>query len=99
MPLLDHVSLPDICFRTVASFRVGPPLATQGQAQPECRKSTTAKARSLGLHRQICLTQTANASESNDQAEAPGGWYADFRDPDVQTISFFQPAEKPRTMP
>ena len=29
-------------------------------------------------------------------SEAPGGWYADFRDPDGQTISFFQPAEKPR---
>jgi len=29
-------------------------------------------------------------------SEAPGGWYADFRDPDRQIISFFQPAEKPR---
>jgi glyoxylase I family protein len=29
-------------------------------------------------------------------SEAPGGWYADFRDPDRQVISFFQAGEKPR---
>lgn len=32
-------------------------------------------------------------------SEAPGGWYADLRDPDGQTISFFQPGEKPRRLP
>jgi DNA-directed RNA polymerase specialized sigma24 family protein/predicted enzyme related to lactoylglutathione lyase len=31
-------------------------------------------------------------------SEAPGGWYADFRDPDGQVISFFQPGEKPRRL-
>lgn len=31
-------------------------------------------------------------------SEAPGGWYADFRDFDDQIISFFQAAEKPRTL-
>jgi glyoxylase I family protein len=31
-------------------------------------------------------------------SEAPGGWYAAFRDPDGQIISFFQPAEKPRQL-
>ncbi len=29
-------------------------------------------------------------------SEAPGGFYADFRDPDGQVISFFQAGEKPR---
>jgi glyoxylase I family protein len=31
-------------------------------------------------------------------SEAPGGWYADFRDPDRQVISFFQAEEKPRKL-
>lgn len=31
-------------------------------------------------------------------SEAPGGWYADFRDPDGQVISFYQAAEQPRTL-
>ena len=31
-------------------------------------------------------------------SEAPGGWYADFRDPDGQVISFFQAGEKPRKL-
>ena len=31
-------------------------------------------------------------------SHAPGGWYADFRDPDRQTISLFQDGEKPRTI-
>jgi glyoxylase I family protein len=31
-------------------------------------------------------------------SEAPGGWYAAFRDPDGQIISFFQASEKPRTL-
>ena len=31
-------------------------------------------------------------------SEAPGGWYADFRDPDRQIISFFQPGDKPRVL-
>jgi glyoxylase I family protein len=31
-------------------------------------------------------------------SEAPGGWYADFRDPDGQVISFFQAGEKPRRL-
>jgi glyoxylase I family protein len=31
-------------------------------------------------------------------SEAPGGWYADFRDPDGQVISFFQAGDKPRTL-
>lgn len=30
-------------------------------------------------------------------SEAPGGWYAAFRDPDGQIISCFQVAEQPRT--
>lgn len=29
-------------------------------------------------------------------SEAPGGWYADFRDPDGQIVSFFQAEDKPR---
>jgi predicted enzyme related to lactoylglutathione lyase len=32
-------------------------------------------------------------------SEAPGGFYADFRDPDGQVISFFQAGEKPRKLP
>jgi glyoxylase I family protein len=31
-------------------------------------------------------------------SEAPGGWYADFRDLDGQVISFFQAGEKPRKL-
>ena len=31
-------------------------------------------------------------------SEAPGGFYADFRDPDGQVISFFQPGEKPKRL-
>ena len=31
-------------------------------------------------------------------SEAPGGWYADCRDPDGQIISFFQAGEKPRKL-
>jgi glyoxylase I family protein len=31
-------------------------------------------------------------------SEAPGGWYADFRDPDGQIISFFQAGEKTRRL-
>jgi hypothetical protein len=31
-------------------------------------------------------------------SEAPGGWYADFRDPDCQLISTFQAGEKPRRL-
>lgn len=31
-------------------------------------------------------------------SEAPGGWYADFRDPDGQVISSFQAGEEPRTL-
>jgi predicted enzyme related to lactoylglutathione lyase len=31
-------------------------------------------------------------------SEAPGGWFAAFRDPDGQIISSFQPGEKPRTL-
>ena len=31
-------------------------------------------------------------------SEAPGGWYAAFRDPDGQVISFFQAGEKPRAV-
>jgi predicted enzyme related to lactoylglutathione lyase len=31
-------------------------------------------------------------------SEAPGGWYADFRDPDGQVISFFQAEDKPRQL-
>jgi predicted enzyme related to lactoylglutathione lyase len=31
-------------------------------------------------------------------SEAPGGWYSDFRDPDGQIISFFQPGDKPRVL-
>lgn len=29
-------------------------------------------------------------------SEAPGGWYADFRDLDGHVVSFFQAGEKPR---
>jgi glyoxylase I family protein len=29
-------------------------------------------------------------------SEAPGGWYADFRDLDGQIVSFFQAGDKPR---
>jgi len=29
-------------------------------------------------------------------SEAPGGWFADFRDPDGQIVSFYQAGEKPR---
>ena len=29
-------------------------------------------------------------------SHAPGGWYADFRDPDLQVISLFQDADKPK---
>jgi glyoxylase I family protein len=32
-------------------------------------------------------------------SEAPGGFYADFRDPDGHVISFFQAEEKPRKLP
>jgi glyoxylase I family protein len=31
-------------------------------------------------------------------SEAPGGFYADFRDPDGQVVSFFQAGDKPRTL-
>lgn len=31
-------------------------------------------------------------------SEAPGGWYADFRDPDGQVIAFFQAGDKPRQL-
>ncbi len=30
-------------------------------------------------------------------SEAPGGWFADFRDPDGQVVSFYQAAEVPRS--
>jgi predicted enzyme related to lactoylglutathione lyase len=32
-------------------------------------------------------------------SEAPGGWFADFRDPDGQTISLYQSGDMPRTQP
>ncbi len=31
-------------------------------------------------------------------SEAPGGWFADFRDPDGQIVSFYQAAEVPRKL-
>lgn len=31
-------------------------------------------------------------------SEAPGGWFADFRDPDGQVVSFYQATEVPRTL-
>ncbi|MGV2981927.1 VOC family protein [Camelimonas sp. ID_303_24] len=31
-------------------------------------------------------------------SEAPGGWFADFRDPDGQVVSFYQAAEVPRKL-
>lgn len=31
-------------------------------------------------------------------SEAPGGWFADFRDPDGQTISIYQAEEMPRRL-
>ena len=31
-------------------------------------------------------------------SHAPGGWYADFRDPDGQVISLFQAGDKPREL-
>ena len=31
-------------------------------------------------------------------SEAPGGWSADFKDPDGHVVSFFQAAELPREM-
>lgn len=31
-------------------------------------------------------------------SEAPGGWFADFRDPDGQVVSFYQAAEAPRKL-
>ena len=31
-------------------------------------------------------------------SEAPGGWFAAFRDPEGQVISLFQAGEKPRTL-
>ena len=31
-------------------------------------------------------------------SHAPGGWYADFRDPDLQVISLFQDGDKPKTL-
>lgn len=31
-------------------------------------------------------------------SEAPGGWFSDFRDPDGQIVSFYQTADKPRTV-
>ena len=30
-------------------------------------------------------------------SEAPGGWFADFRDPDGHTVSFYQSENLPRT--
>jgi glyoxylase I family protein len=32
-------------------------------------------------------------------SEAPGGFYADFRDPDGHVLSLFQAGEKPRKLP
>jgi glyoxylase I family protein len=31
-------------------------------------------------------------------SEAPGGWFADFRDPDGQIVSFYQTGEMPRAL-
>ncbi len=31
-------------------------------------------------------------------SEAPGGWFADFRDPDGQIISLYQAGDLPRTL-
>jgi predicted enzyme related to lactoylglutathione lyase len=31
-------------------------------------------------------------------SHAPGGWFADFRDPDGQIVSFYQSAEVPRAL-
>jgi glyoxylase I family protein len=31
-------------------------------------------------------------------SEAPGGWFADFRDPDGQIVSFYQAGEMPRVL-
>ncbi|MFT3939332.1 VOC family protein [Rhodopseudomonas sp.] len=41
---------------------------------------------------------TAGVEIVTPVSEAPGGWFADFRDPDGQTISFYQSAEMPRTL-
>lgn len=41
---------------------------------------------------------TAGVEIVTPVSPAPGGWFADFRDVDGHTLSFYQAAEKPRTL-
>ncbi len=51
-----------------------------------------------GIDTLIERLATAGVEIVTPVSEAPGGWSADFRDPDGQTISFYQAGEVPRTL-
>ena len=51
-----------------------------------------------GLDTLIERLATAGIEIVTPVSEAPGGWFAAFRDPDDQVISFFQAGEKPRRL-
>ncbi|MBN7787043.1 VOC family protein [Ponticoccus gilvus] len=49
-----------------------------------------------GIDTLIEQLAAANIEIVTPVSEAPGGWFADFRDPDGQTVSLYQPSEMPR---
>jgi glyoxylase I family protein len=51
-----------------------------------------------GLDTLIERLATAGIEIVTPVSEAPGGWFAAFRDPDGQVISLFQAREKPRRL-
>ena len=51
-----------------------------------------------GLDNLIERLATAGLEIVTPVSEAPGGWFAAFRDPEGQVISFFQAGEKPRRL-
>ena len=51
-----------------------------------------------GLDNLIERLATAGLEIVTPVSEAPGGWFAAFRDPEGQVISFFQAREKPRRL-
>ena len=51
-----------------------------------------------GLDNLIERLATAGLEIVTPVSEAPGGWFAAFRDPEGQVISLFQAGEKPRRL-
>lgn len=51
-----------------------------------------------GIDTLIERLATAGVEIVTPVSEAPGGWFADFRDPDGQIVSFYQAADLPRAL-